>query len=135
VAADLDGDLYTVAVDDPAGKDVDQVSDAIRTRIDRIKSGDSKGTPTSFTISNLGGSDVETFIAVVNPPEAAILAIGKITPSAVVEDGRVVVQDRVNLTLSVDHRVAGGKAAAAFLGAIVRELESFQCDATSRGPA
>ena len=83
------------------------------------------GAATSLTISNLGGSNVETFTAVVNTPEAAILAVGKIMPSAVVVDGRIVVQNRVNLTLSVDHRVAGGKAAAGFLGEIVRELESF----------
>ncbi|APW59380.1 Dihydrolipoyllysine-residue acetyltransferase component of pyruvate dehydrogenase complex [Paludisphaera borealis] len=128
VAVDLDGDLYTIAVDDPTGQDVEQVSDSIRAQVDRLKTGDPRGRqarPTSLTISNLGGSNVETFTAVVNTPEAAILAVGKIMPSAVVVDGQVVVQNRVNLTLSVDHRVAGGKAAAGFLGAIVRELESF----------
>ncbi|MDR3618868.1 MAG: 2-oxo acid dehydrogenase subunit E2 [Paludisphaera borealis] len=128
VAVDLDGDLYTIAIDDPTSQDVEQVSDSIRAQVDRLKTGDPRGRPTrptSLTISNLGGSNVEIFTAVVNTPEAAILAVGKIMPSAVVVDGQVVVQNRVNLTLSVDHRVAGGKAAAGFLGAIVRELESF----------
>jgi pyruvate dehydrogenase E2 component (dihydrolipoamide acetyltransferase) len=128
VAVDLDGDLFTIAIDDPAGKDVEQVSEAIRAQVDRLKTGDPRerqARPASLTVSNLGGSNVETFTAVVNAPEATILAVGKIMPSAVVVDGGIVVQNRVNLTLSVDHRVAGGKSAAAFLGAIVRELESF----------
>ena len=78
-----------------------------------------------MTVSNLGGSNVESFAAVINPPESAILAVGKIMPVVTVVDGQVAVQDRVNLTLSVDHRVASGKYAAGFLGAIVKELESL----------
>lgn len=135
VAVDLDGDLHTIAVDDPADKGVEQVSDEIRAKVDQVRTGESRGRSASFTISNLGGSNVETFTAVVNAPEAAILAVGKIKPTVVADDGRIAVQDRVNLTLSVDHRVAGGKAAAAFLGAIVRELESFRTDTPSRDPA
>jgi len=128
VAVDLDGDLYTIAIDDPSGNGVEAVSDDIRAQVERLKSGDLRGRQaraTSLTVSNLGGSNVESFTAVVNAPESAILAVGKIMPSVVVVDGRVAVQNRVNLTLSVDHRVAGGKAAAGFLGAIVREIESF----------
>ncbi len=59
---------------------------------EQLRAGDSRGRqakPTSLTVSNLGGSNVETFTAVVNTPEAAILAVGKIMPSAVVVDGKV----------------------------------------------
>jgi pyruvate dehydrogenase E2 component (dihydrolipoyllysine-residue acetyltransferase) len=78
-----------------------------------------------LTVSNLGGSGIESFAAVINPPESAILAVGKVMPAVAVAEGQVVVQNRVNLTLSVDHRVASGKYAAEFLRAIVRELESL----------
>ncbi len=128
VAVDHEGELFTIRVEDPGGKDLDRVSEEIRSQVERIRSGDQKArqpSPASMTVSNLGGSRVESFAAIVNAPEASILAVGTIAAAAVVEKGRVVVQDRVNLTLSVDHRVASGRAAAAFLGSIVRELESF----------
>ncbi|WP_210420469.1 2-oxo acid dehydrogenase subunit E2 [Aquisphaera giovannonii] len=128
VAVDLDDDLYTITVDDPAAKEVERVSAEIREQVDQLRSGDPKARqprPASMTVSNLGGSGVESFAAIVNAPEASILAVGSVLPAAVVESGGIFVQDRVRLTLSVDHRVAGGKAAAAFLHAIVRGLESF----------
>jgi len=92
----------------------------------RLRSGDPQarlGRTASLTVSNLGGSGIESFAAVINPPESAILAVGKVMPVVKVVEGQVVVQNRVNLTLSVDHRVASGKYAAEFLGAIVQELE------------
>jgi pyruvate dehydrogenase E2 component (dihydrolipoamide acetyltransferase) len=61
---------------------------------------------------------------VINPPESAILAVGKIMPVVTVIDGQVAVRNRVNLTLSADHRIVSGKYAAKFLGAIVQELET-----------
>jgi pyruvate dehydrogenase E2 component (dihydrolipoamide acetyltransferase) len=78
-----------------------------------------------MTVSNLGGSGIESFAAVINPPESAILAVGKVMPQVCVIDGQVAMQQRVSLTLSVDHRIATGKYAAAFLAAIVQELERF----------
>ena len=76
-------------------------------------------------ISNLGGSGIESFVAVINPPESAILAIGKVMAVVTAVDGMIAIQNRVSLTLSVDHRVASGKYAAEFLAAIVRQLESY----------
>jgi pyruvate dehydrogenase E2 component (dihydrolipoamide acetyltransferase) len=73
--------------------------------------------------SHLGMFDVESFTAVINPPESAILAIGSITPTPAVVDGQVVVRDRMKVTLSSDHRAIDGATAARFLQEIKRMLE------------
>ncbi len=77
----------------------------------------------TFTVSNLGMFDVDSFTAVINPPESAILAVGSITPTPVVVDGQVVVRDRMKVTLSSDHRAIDGATAARFLQEIRRLLE------------
>jgi pyruvate dehydrogenase E2 component (dihydrolipoamide acetyltransferase) len=77
----------------------------------------------TFTVSNLGMYDVESFTAVINPPESAILAVGSITPTPVVVDGQVVVRDRMKITLSSDHRAIDGATAARFLQEVKRLLE------------
>ncbi|HLZ81757.1 MAG TPA: dihydrolipoamide acetyltransferase family protein [Ktedonobacteraceae bacterium] len=77
----------------------------------------------TFTVSNLGMFDVESFTAVINPPESAILAVGSITPTPVVVDGQVVVRSRMKVTLSSDHRAIDGAIAARFLQEVKRLLE------------
>ena len=77
----------------------------------------------TFTVSNLGMFDVESFTAVINPPESAILAIGSITPTPVALDGQVVIRDRMKVTLSSDHRAIDGALAARFLQEVKRLLE------------
>ncbi|MGZ3645116.1 MAG: dihydrolipoamide acetyltransferase family protein [Ktedonobacteraceae bacterium] len=77
----------------------------------------------TFTVSNLGMFEVESFTAVINPPESAILAVGSITPTPVVVDGQVVVRDRMKVTLSSDHRAIDGAIAARFLQEVKRLLE------------
>jgi len=77
----------------------------------------------TFTVSNLGMFDVDSFTAVINPPESAILAVGSIAPTPVVVDGQVVVRDRVKVTLSSDHRAIDGVTAARFLQEVKRLLE------------
>ena len=128
VAADIQGDLYVVAITAPRSKTVEQISDEIRAGVEQLEAGDLEARairPANLTITNLGASNVESFAAIINPPEAAILAIGKVAPAAVVQEGQVVIQNRVSLTLSVDHRIVNGKYAADFLSAIVREVEVF----------
>ncbi len=78
----------------------------------------------TFTTSNLGMYDVEEFIAIINPPQAAILAIGSITETPVVKDGQIVVGHRMKLTLSCDHRVSDGAEVARFLQAVKRYLQN-----------
>ncbi|MBV9691293.1 MAG: 2-oxo acid dehydrogenase subunit E2 [Ktedonobacteraceae bacterium] len=77
----------------------------------------------TFTVSNLGMFDVDSFTAVINPPESAILAVGSIIPTPVVVDGQVVVRDRMKITLSSDHRAIDGATAARFLQEVKRLLE------------
>jgi pyruvate dehydrogenase E2 component (dihydrolipoamide acetyltransferase) len=77
-----------------------------------------------FTISNLGQHGVDRFTAIVNPPEAAILAVGRVRDTVVARDGMVVVAPVLTLTLSVDHRVADGAQAAAFLADLAGRLAS-----------
>jgi pyruvate dehydrogenase E2 component (dihydrolipoamide acetyltransferase) len=75
----------------------------------------------TFTVSNLGMFGVRSFTAVINPPQAAILAVGAVSPRAVVRDGAVVVGQVMDVTLACDHRILYGADAARFL-ARVREL-------------
>jgi len=77
-----------------------------------------------FSVSNLGSLGVDRFTALVNPPEAAILAMGRVRDRAVAREGKVDVRPVVTLTLSVDHRVADGADAARFLDDLVTHLEA-----------
>jgi pyruvate dehydrogenase E2 component (dihydrolipoamide acetyltransferase) len=78
----------------------------------------------TFTVSNLGMYGIETFTAIINPPQAAILAVGSLTKKAVVDDsGRVVARDMMGVTLICDHRILYGADAAEFLGRIRQLLE------------
>ncbi len=77
----------------------------------------------TFTVSNLGMFDVESFTAVINPPESAILAVGAIIPTPAVVDGQIVVRERMKVTLSSDHRAIDGAIAARFLQEVKRLLE------------
>lgn len=76
-----------------------------------------------LTVSNLGTFGVDRFTAITNPPEAAILAVGRVSDRVVVVDGAAAVRSVVSLTLSVDHRVADGADAARFLADVAKHLE------------
>jgi pyruvate dehydrogenase E2 component (dihydrolipoamide acetyltransferase) len=128
VAVDVRGDLFVATIAALQGGSVAEISNDIRARVLAIQdgAGEARGLrAAAITISNLGDTPVESFAAIINPPEVAILAIGKIGPVPIVQEGRVAVQQRVTLTLSADHRVINGKYAAEFLAAIIREIESF----------
>jgi pyruvate dehydrogenase E2 component (dihydrolipoamide acetyltransferase) len=77
----------------------------------------------TFTVSNVGMWGVRRFVAVINPPQAAILAVGELAPRPVVRDGQLAVGDTLELTLACDHRILYGAEAAAFLGRIRAYLE------------
>ncbi len=78
----------------------------------------------TFTVSNLGMFGVEEFAAIINPPEAAILAVGAIAEKPVVENGQIVVGHRLQLTLSCDHRVVDGAVGAQFMQEVKLILEN-----------
>lgn len=81
-------------------------------------------TGATFSISNLGMFGIDEFTAIINPPEAAILAVGQTAERAVVEDGEVVVRRRMRVTMSCDHRVIDGATGAAFLQTYRAMLEN-----------
>ena len=78
----------------------------------------------TFTISNLGMFGIEEFTAIINPPDACIMAVGGIRQTPVVKEGQVVVGNRMKVTLSCDHRVVDGATGAAFLQTFKSNLEN-----------
>lgn len=126
VAVAVEGGLLTVVCKDTDRKPVRLISSEVRAMVARARAGkvrsdDIEGS--TFSVSNLGMYDVEHFIAIINPPEAAILAIGSAREVPVVEDGQISVGLRMKATISVDHRVSDGAEAARFLQALNKYLE------------
>ena len=78
----------------------------------------------TFSISNLGMMGIDEFTAIVNPPDACILAVGAIRPELALEDGELVEKQMMKLTLSCDHRVVDGAVGAAFLATLKGHLEN-----------
>ncbi len=128
VAIDESDNLYVIPIAAPLRKSIAEISTDLQTGLQQLRSGDPDARrirPNLMTITNLGMCNVESFVPIINPPEAAILGIGKAMPVTVAfDDGRIGVQQRCTLTLCVDHRVASGRYAARFLDAVVSELES-----------
>jgi pyruvate dehydrogenase E2 component (dihydrolipoamide acetyltransferase) len=129
IAVALDEGLVTPVVREADGKDVFEIAEEIRdlagrAREKRLKPEEFQGA--SFTISNLGMFGVEAFYAVINPPEAAILAVGAVQKVPWVDEasGQLVAMERVRLGLSCDHRVIDGATGARFLQTLRTILES-----------
>jgi pyruvate dehydrogenase E2 component (dihydrolipoamide acetyltransferase) len=95
----------------------------LRRRAIGLRLGPADMARAGFTVSNLGLLGAEEFVALVNPPEVGILAVGAFVPTPVVRDGQVVVRDVARLTVSGDHRAVDGADAAALLLEIRRLLE------------
>jgi pyruvate dehydrogenase E2 component (dihydrolipoamide acetyltransferase) len=127
IAVAVDGGLVVPVVRDADTKTLTQVAREARALIGRARAGalapEEVGGGT-FTVSNLGMFGVEQFTAVINPPEAAILAVGAaLAEPAVTEDGGVGVRRRMRLTLSIDHRALDGATGAGFLQQLKTALE------------
>ena len=126
IAVALEDGLITPVVRRCEQKTLRQISQeaaelAERARARKLKPEEYTGA--TFTVSNLGMFDVEEFSAIINPPEAAILAVGSIVQKPVVVDGAVAVRRRMRLTLSCDHRVLDGATGARFLRDLKTTLE------------
>ncbi len=127
VAVTVPGGLMTVVVKDTDQKTLRQISGevkamAARARDGKVKPEDVDGS--TFSTSNLGMYDVEEFIAIVNPPEAGILAISSAREIPVVDNGVIKAGWRMKATISVDHRVSDGAEAAQFMQALAEFLEN-----------
>ena len=127
VAVTVPGGLMTVVVKDTDQKTLRQISGevksmAARAREGKVKPDDIDGS--TFSTSNLGMYDVEEFIAIINPPEAGILAISSAREVPVAENGQLKIGWRMKATISVDHRVSDGTEAAQFMQALAGYLEN-----------
>ena len=126
VAVALDNGLLTVVVKNADQKDLDQIGWETgqlsqRARDGKLRNEDIEGS--TFTISNLGMYGIEEFSAIVNPPEAAILAVGRAQEVPVAEDGVLKTGWRMKATLSADHRITDGAEAARFMQHLALYLE------------
>jgi len=127
VAIAIEDGLVTPVVKNAETKSLLQISREVKDFAVRAK--DRKLRPDEFdggtiTISNLGAWGIESFDAIVNPPQAAILSVGAVIEKPFVKDGQIVVGQRINLGLSCDHRVVDGAIAAAFLSEVKKLIES-----------
>jgi pyruvate dehydrogenase E2 component (dihydrolipoamide acetyltransferase) len=119
--------LVTAVVRDVDRKSLAQIARETRDLVTRARDGKMKPDEMvggTFTISNLGMFEVDDFIAIVNPPQAAILAVGAVQKAPVVNaEGQIVVGQRMKATISADHRVTDGAEAAKFMQAVKKALE------------
>ena len=127
VAVAIDGGLITPVVRHADKLTLGQISSTVRdlagrARDKRLKPDEYTGS--TFSVSNLGMFGVTQFQAVLNPPEAGILAVGAVVQKPVVQDGAIVVGTRMEVTLSCDHRSSDGAVGATLLQAIKRLLEN-----------
>jgi pyruvate dehydrogenase E2 component (dihydrolipoamide acetyltransferase) len=126
VAVAVDNGLLTVVNRNTDQKTVHQISSEMKGMVNRAREGkvraeDIEGS--TFTVSNMGMYDVDQFTAIINPPEAAILAVGSAKQIPVVMNGEMKIGTRMKATLSIDHRVSDGVEGARFLQALAKYIE------------
>jgi len=126
VAVAVEGGLITPIIRDGDLKGVAHIAAEVRelagrAREKRLQPEEYSGA--TFSISNLGMFGIHEFTAVINPPEAGILAVGGVEEVPVVEEGEVVIRNRMKMTMSCDHRVIDGALGAAFLATLKGMLE------------
>jgi pyruvate dehydrogenase E2 component (dihydrolipoamide acetyltransferase) len=127
IAVARDVGLLTTVVRDCDKKSLGQIARDVRELVGRAREGRMRAEDmvgATFTISNLGMFDVESFIAIINPPQAAILAVGTVRRVPVVNaEGQLAAGTRMKATISADHRVTDGAEAARFMQAFKAVLE------------
>jgi pyruvate dehydrogenase E2 component (dihydrolipoamide acetyltransferase) len=127
VAVALEDGLVTPVVRNCEQKRIDQINTELGDLVERARSRKLKPEEyqgATFTVSNLGMFDVEDFVAIINPPEAAILAVGSIREEPVVRHGQITIGHVMRVTLSCDHRIIDGAIAARFLQDFKKFLEN-----------
>ena len=127
IAVSLEDGLIPVVLRDADRKTLKTISAESKALTDRARSGKLRSEDIgsgTFTISNLGMFDVDEFLAIINPPEAAILAVGSVARRPVAIGGEVRIASLMKTTLSVDHRVSDGTQAARFLQELKKRLEA-----------
>ena len=126
IAISLDAGLIVPGISDCGNKSLAQIAEASKDLINRANSGSLRNeeySGTTFSVSNLGMFDVDSFAAIIFPPHAAVLAVGTVREQPVARDGELTVGQVMKATLSTDHRVADGAEAARFLVEVKGLLE------------
>ncbi len=126
VAVAIEGGLITPIIRDVTSKGLVQISNEMKSLAKQAKEGSLQPQQYQgggFSISNLGMFGVKEFQAIVNPPQAGILAVGASSEKAIVENGNIKVANVMTITLSADHRVLDGDVAALFLNRVKQYLE------------
>jgi pyruvate dehydrogenase E2 component (dihydrolipoamide acetyltransferase) len=127
MAVAIEDGLITPVIRDADRKSLRQISAEARELAGRARERKLKPeeyTGATFSVSNLGMFDIEHFTAVINPPEAGIIAIGSIAQVPAVVGGAIVPRRRMRLTMSCDHRVIDGAMGATFLKTLKLMLEN-----------
>ena len=127
IAIALEAGLMVPGIGNCEAKKLTEIAAASKDLIERANSGHLRNeeySETTFSVSNLGMYDVESFSAIIYPPHAAVLAVGTVKEQAVVRNGELAVAQMMKATLSTDHRVADGAEAARFLVEIKEILEN-----------
>lgn len=127
VAVALDEGLIVPVIKDAQNKSVSTIGRETRALAEKARKGQLGPDDYSggvFTVSNLGMYDVTMFQAIINPPETAIVAVGAIRDTPIVEDGQIVPGKQMYLTISADHRLADGHVAAQFMQEVKRLLQN-----------
>jgi len=126
IAIALEDGLIAPAILDCQNKSLKEIARASEDLANRGRGGTLRPqeyTGATFTISNLGMYDVDNFVAIINPPQAAILAVGTVKPQPVVRENQIAIAQVMKATLSADHRVTDGAKAAQFLKEVKTLLE------------
>jgi len=126
VAVAIEGGLITPVIRHAEQKSIVEISQEVKELATRARAGELKPeeyTGGTFSVSNLGMFGIQSFSAIVNPPEGAILAVGTTAEKVVVEEGQMVIRKMMSLTLSCDHRVVDGAVGASFLAALKQHLQ------------
>jgi pyruvate dehydrogenase E2 component (dihydrolipoamide acetyltransferase) len=127
IAIALDSGLIIPGINNCESKSLIEISTASRDLVSRANSGTLRNeeySGTTFSVSNLGMFDVDSFTAIIFPPHAAILAVGTVKEQPVVRDGELAIAQIMKATISTDHRVADGAEAAQFISEIKKYLEN-----------
>jgi pyruvate dehydrogenase E2 component (dihydrolipoamide acetyltransferase) len=129
VAVALESGLIVPVIRDADGKSLTEIAHATKALVEKARNGNlslEEVTGGAFTITNLGSFGVDLFTPIINPPQSAILAVGRISVKPVVAEGEIVTRQMMTISLSFDHRIIDGVEAAKFLQGIKNTLESPQ---------
>ena len=127
IATSVEENLIVPVIREAQNKNLGQLVTTLadlteRARNRRLTSAEMMGS--TFTISNLGMFGIESFTAIINPPESAILAVGRMVDTAVAYEGQIVMRPMMELTACADHRISDGATVARFLADLKSTLEN-----------